>query len=94
MNPAIKEERRIVIFVPVMSPSSLNAKRVIKIDMVNPIPPKKLAPIICFHFKSDGKAQIPTNTAENENKQIPKGFPMTKPINTPMLFGCHKLGIH
>ena len=90
MVPAIKEDIRIVIFVPVMISLSLKAKSAIKIDIVNPMPPKNPAPKICFHFKSDGNVQKPMDTAKNENKQIPNGLPITKPINIPMLFGCHK----
>lgn len=66
------------------------ARRVIKIDIVKPMPPKKPAPIIFFHFKSVGNTQSPRSTPINEKSQIPKGFPITSPAIIPKLYVCPK----
>ena len=67
-----------------------NARSVKKIAIVKPIPPKKPAPIIFFHFKSVGNTQSPKPTPINEKSQMPKGFPITSPAIIPKLFGCPK----
>ncbi len=65
------------------SPSLGKASKVIKMDMVKPIPPNIPAPIMSFQRNSLGKEQMPRLTAKNENNQIPKGFPITKPAIIP-----------
>ena len=59
----------------------------INIDIVNPIPPSIPAPTILLHFKSRGNEHIPKLTAANENNQIPKGLPTTRPNIIPIVFG-------
>ena len=86
MIPAKNEAVRIAIFELVMISSLLNARSVMKIDIVKPIPPKKPAPTIFFHFKSDGITQSPKPTPINEKRKIPNGFPITSPAIIPKLF--------
>ena len=83
--PAISEERRIAIFELLTMSVLSKASRVMKIDIVKPIPPKKPAPIIFFHFKSVGNTQSPKPTPINEKSQMPKGFPITSPSIIPKL---------
>ena len=64
---------------------SSKASRVIKIDMVNPIPPKNPTPRIYFQFKSSGSLHNPMLTAKNVKRKIPIGFPKIKPRNIPKL---------
>ncbi len=61
-----------------------------KIDIVKPIPPNKPAPIIFFHFKSDGNLQSPEPTPITDKSQMPKGFPITSPAIIPKLLVCTK----
>ena len=74
--PAINEANRIAIFELVTMSSFSNARSVTKIDIVKPMPPKKPAPTIFFHFKSDGITQSPKPVPINEKRKIPKGFPI------------------
>ena len=46
MKPAVIEENSIINLAELIITSSLNASKVTKIDMVNPIPPKQAAPMI------------------------------------------------
>jgi hypothetical protein len=61
------------------------ARRVIKIDIVNPIPPKKPTPKIDFQFRSPGSLQSPNVTAKNVNRKIPNGLPTISPTAIPKL---------
>ena len=76
MLPASSEAIKMAILEWLMTSLSSKASRVMKIDMVNPIPPKNPAPIIFFHFRSLGKAQSPKPVPIKENNQIPNGFPI------------------
>lgn len=49
------DEIKIINFADCIIETSLKAKSVTKIDMVNPIPPKHDAPMICDHFTPLGK---------------------------------------
>ena len=84
--PATNEASSIAIFDCVIINSSLNARRVMKIDMVNPIPASIPIPNICFHFTSLGIEQMPIETAKKLNKNIPSGLPIKSPIKIPILF--------
>ena len=64
------------------------ARIVIKIDIVNPIPLKKPAAMMCFQFTSPGNSDKPDFTAKKLNRTMPKGFPMNKPAKMPRLFEC------
>lgn len=61
----------------------LNAKFVIKIDIVNPIPAKQAVPNINRQFKSSGSKPIPILTAKKEKIKMPKGFPINNPKIIP-----------
>ncbi len=61
-----------------------------KMDIVKPIPPKKPAPNMFFHFRSAGKEQSPSPAPINEKRQMPKGFPSTSPAIIPKLLVCPK----
>ena len=51
-----------------------NARSAINIDIVNPIPPRSPAPAILLHFISDGREEIPSAAATNENSKYSKRF--------------------
>ena len=53
-----------------MMVSLSNAKRVINMDMVKPMPPKKPTPNIDFQFSSFGSLHSPAFTAKKANKNI------------------------
>ena len=63
-----------------------NARSVMKIDIVKPMPPKNPAPVILFQFKPSGNELIPTATAMNEKRQMPNGFPINRPAIIPRLY--------
>lgn len=64
---------------------SLKANKVMNMDIVKPIPPKKPAPMMDFQLRSAGSLQIPKETAAKLNKKIPRGLPTIKPRDMPML---------
>ena len=85
MHPAVNEEIRMMNLALLMIWWSSNANKVTKIDMVKPIPPKNPMLIIFFQFKSEGNLHSPTETAKKLNREIPIGFPNTKPSIIPIL---------
>ena len=85
------EARSIAILAVEIILASAKARRVMKIDIVNPMPPNKPAPKIVFHFKSAGRVQIPALTPRTEKRTIPRGLPTTKPKKIPRLIGWNKL---
>jgi len=60
-----------------------NARSVIKIDIVKPIPPKQPAPTIFFHLRPVGNVQRPNPAPINEKIKMPKGFPIIRPARMP-----------
>ena len=85
--PASNNAKKTAILVALInSACPVNAKLVMKMDIVNPMPPSKPAPTTCFQFMSEGSLQIPIATAKNTNKEMPKGLPITKPAKIPKLF--------
>jgi hypothetical protein len=61
--PDVSEPIRIAVFEPLtIFDSPPNAKFVMKIDIVKPIPPRSPAPKTCFQFQSSGRWQRPTLT--------------------------------
>ena len=83
--PAIKEESRMMNFALLITVTSSKAKRVTKIDIVKPIPPKKPTANMDFHCKSRGSLQIPNFTANKLSVKIPIGFPTIRPTAIPRL---------
>jgi hypothetical protein len=81
--PANRDEIKIMSFELSIVLESLNANKVTKIDMVNPIPPRKETDISCFQFDPLGSLQIPILTKINVNRTIPIGFPKTSPKKMP-----------
>ena len=63
-----------------------NARLVMKIDIVKPMPPKMPAPKICRHFRSGGKWHRPLATAAKQSKVTPSGLPRTSPAKMPIPF--------
>lgn len=86
MNEAIK----MAILEFTISESVSNAKSVMKMDIVKPIPPNIPAPKMFFHCNPFGKLQSPKVTPKYERIHIPRGFPMINPRIIPMLFVCDK----
>ena len=83
---AISEAARILIFELVMIDESLKARLVIKMLMVNPIPPKNATPAICRQFKSSEILASLVFTAKNEKKKIPENLPASNPAIMPIEF--------
>ena len=84
-TPAINEESRIINLALFITVSFSKANKVIKIDIVKPIPPKKPTPNTDFQLISLGNLQIPILTAIKVNKNIPIGFPIIRPSAIPKL---------
>ena len=63
-KPAIKEESKIMNFALLIIVLSSKASKVMKIDIVNPIPPRNPTPITVFQVKSAGSLQNPAETAK------------------------------
>lgn len=59
-------------------------------DIVKPMPARKPIPKTCFHFKPEGNAQMPMETATKLNKKTPKGLPIINPAKIPILPGSAK----
>ncbi len=87
MNEAIK----MAILEFTISESVSNAKSVMKMDIVKPIPPNIPAPKMFLHCNPFGKMQIPKVTPKYERNHIPNGFPSINPSIIPMLLLCDKL---
>ena len=83
--PAIKEESRMMNFALLITVTSSKAKRVTKMDIVKPIPPKNPTPNMDFQCKSRGSLQIPNFTANKLSVKIPIGLPTMSPNAIPML---------
>ena len=66
---------------------SLKAKRVINIDMVNPIPATIPTENICLNLNPLGSEQSLSLTPIKLINQIPNGFPINSPRIIPMLYG-------
>lgn len=81
--PADRDEIKIISFELSIVLESLKANKVTKIDMVNPIPPRKETEMSCFQFDPLGSLQIPVLTKMAVNMTIPIGFPKTSPRKIP-----------
>lgn len=55
----------------------------IKRDMVNPIPPSMLTPVICRQLTPEGSGALNILKAIKANREIPRGFPITNPSIIP-----------
>ena len=84
-SPAINDEIKITNFALLIMVSLSKARSVTKIDIVNPIPPKKPTPKIDLQFKSPGSLQSPNATAKNVNRKMPNGLPTISPTAIPKL---------
>lgn len=89
-TPATSELSKMLIFELWTIAALSKAKTVIKIDIVNPIPPKKPAAMICFQSTSSGNSDKPILTAKKLNKAMPKGLPTSNPAKMPKLFDVIK----
>ena len=83
--PATNEPIKIAILEVLIITGMLYARRSMKIDIVNPMPPKKPIPRIYTHFTSAGKEHMPELTPALEKSHIPKGFPNINPAIIPRL---------
>jgi len=75
-----------------MAPSS-KARLVIKMLIVNPIPPRKETPRIYRQFRSAEMVANFVLTATKEKKKIPANFPIKRPVIIPMELGFEKLSM-
>ena len=83
--PATSEERSITNFTLLIIVSLSKASKVIKIDIVKPMPPKRPALKINFQLRSLGSLQRPNETAKKLKKKIPRGLPIISPRAIPKL---------
>ena len=82
---AIAEAARMEIFAVLIISKSLKARLAIKMDIVKPIPPKRLTPKICFQLTPLGNFASPDFIIRKLAVKIPSGFPITNPTITPRL---------
>ena len=78
------------IFAMSLFISPLNARVVVKIDMVNPIPASEPTPINCFKLVFKGNLAIFSLIIILLKRKIPTGFPITNPTIIPTLIGLLK----
>ena len=83
IEPAKTDEIKTDIFEPTIEIFSLNAKRVMNIDIVKPIPASRPTPMRCFLLISFGIEHKPTVTPIIEKINIPNGLPNSKPRIIP-----------
>jgi len=88
--PAIIEPSKILIFELWIISGLPKANNVMKMDMVNPMPPRKPAPMICLQNKSPGNWDKPNFTAKTLNKTMPSGLPKNNPAIIPKLLDVSK----
>lgn len=84
-TPAVKEAIKITNFELLMIVWSSKARSVIKIDIVNPIPPKSPTPKMDFQLSLFGSLQSPIDTAINVKRKMPNGLPTMRPSAIPKL---------
>src|SRR5262252_5192862 len=90
--PAVNEASKIAIFEAlIISKLPTNARFVIKIYIMKPMPPRSPAPKICPQCRSSGSRHMPTATATTLNSVIPTGLPITRPPMMPTLFALVRL---
>ena len=86
-SPAVSDEINMTSFELLMITSLSKASKVIKIDIVNPIPANNPTLKIDFQFKSVGSLLKPNRTARNVATKIPTGLPTINPSAMPRLLG-------
>ncbi len=79
------EAGKIAVFERPINIGSLKAGKVIKMDIVNPIPPKIPAPNRCFQCTEPSLDAQPSRALNQEKRKIPAGFPRARPANIPTL---------
>jgi hypothetical protein len=84
MTAAPTEAIKILILAISMIAGSWNARLEIKIDIVNPIPPKILTAKIWNQFVPIGLAAKPPFMARKLKIKIPRGFPSIRPAIIPI----------
>ena len=83
MIPAQKDDIKIMNFELLIISEWLNARSVMNIDIVNPIPPRIATENNMLHEIFCGNVQILIFTARNANKKMPTGLPISRPKNIP-----------
>jgi len=83
MLPAINDESITTIFDCSIYSASSKASNVIKIDMVNPMPPRNPAPITFRNSMGARSLAAFSQTDKYENKVMPRGFPIMSPAKIP-----------
>jgi hypothetical protein len=82
-RPDIREANKIENFEILINSSFRKANSDIKIDIVNPIPAKNPAPIMCCIHIVSGSFIIFNFRKMYTKKNIPKTFPKTNPVKIP-----------
>ena len=83
--PATNELNKIINLALLIIVALSNASSVMKMDMVNPIPPKIPTLKMFFQFRSAGSLQSLIFVAIKVRRQMPKGFPIINPTAMPIL---------
>ena len=72
----------------VINPELSNASNVMKMDIVNPMPPSNPTPITWFQLMPFGNVHNPNVTEIKLKRKIPSGLPRINPERIPMLTDC------
>ena len=91
--PETNDATSIINLALLIKSLSSKAIKVMKMDMVNPIPPKNPIPNNEFQFMSSGNEVNFSLTAKKQNIKIPTVFPNPNPKMMPNEYGFAKLCI-
>jgi hypothetical protein len=91
--PEITEAARMANLELLMIVLSLKARRVMKIDIVNPMPAKRPVPVICFQLIFWGKDVILSLTAIKQKARMPNGLPAISPAMIPITYLSDKIPV-
>ena len=69
---------------------SSNESAEMKMAMVNPMPPKKPAPMICFADTSLGNVPQRIFKTRDTPSRMPTGFPTSRPMTMPKTCDCER----
>ena len=87
MIAAVTEAISIAILALFCISGWLKASRVMKIDIVKPIPPKNPTDSMCFKLMLLGSLKNLAFTPNQLKRNMPIGFPNKSPRIIPMLYG-------
>ena len=83
VTAAMADVSRMLIFPMSVMTGSVNARLLMKMDMVNPMPPRSPIAATCPHVTPSGSEAAPVLTPMKLSRNMPRGLPMSSPKNIP-----------